>query len=67
MVPLNALAGLFVHVLQLPQKAELVHLGHVALDGSKIKASSSKHEAMSRCSSKRLVRSSSCSWHHWQR
>jgi hypothetical protein len=44
---LEALAGLFVQVLQLCGKAGLVKLGHVAIDGSKIKANASKHKAMS--------------------
>jgi transposase len=44
---LKALAGLFVQVLRLAEKAGLVKLGHVALDGSKIKANASKHKAMS--------------------
>jgi len=44
---LKALAGLFVDVLQLCQKAGLVKLGHIALDGTKIKANASKHKAMS--------------------
>ncbi|HEY6351476.1 MAG TPA: IS1182 family transposase [Candidatus Angelobacter sp.] len=44
---LEALAGLFVQVLQLCQKAGLVKLGHVAIDGSKIQANASKHKAMS--------------------
>jgi transposase len=44
---LKALSGLFVQVLQLAQKAGLVKLGHVALDGTKIKANASKHKAMS--------------------
>jgi len=44
---LKALAGLFVQVLKLCEKAGLVKLGHVALDGSKIKANASKHKAMS--------------------
>jgi transposase len=44
---LKALAGLFVQVLQLAERAGLVKLGHVALDGSKIKANASKHKAMS--------------------
>jgi transposase len=44
---LNALAALFVQVLQLAEKAGLVKLGHVALDGTKIKANASKHKAMS--------------------
>lgn len=44
---LAALAGLFVQVLQLACKAGLVKLGHVALDGTKLKANASKHKAMS--------------------
>ena len=44
---LAALAALFVQVLALCRRAGLVRLGHVALDGSKIKASASKHKAMS--------------------
>lgn len=44
---LTALAGLFVQVLKLAEKAGLVKLGHVALDGTKIKANASKHKAMS--------------------
>jgi transposase len=44
---LAALKGLFVQVLRLCQKAGLVKLGHVALDGTKVKANASKHKAMS--------------------
>ena len=44
---LAALAGLFVQVLLLCKKAGLVKLGHVAIDGTKIKANASKHKAMS--------------------
>lgn len=44
---LKALAGLFLQVLKLCQKAGLVKLGHVALDGTKIKANASKYKAMS--------------------
>ena len=44
---LAALSGLFVQVLRLCQKAGLVSLGHVALDGTKIRANASKHKAMS--------------------
>jgi transposase len=43
----EALRGLFVQVLQLCREAGLVKLGHVALDGTKIKANASKHKAMS--------------------
>lgn len=44
---LPALAAVFVQVLKLAEKAGLVKLGHVALDGTKIKANASKHKAMS--------------------
>ena len=44
---LKALGGLFVQVLQLCRGAGLVKLGHVALDGTKIRANASKHKAMS--------------------
>jgi len=42
-----ALEELFVQVLRLCQEAGLVKLGHVALDGTKLKANASKHKAMS--------------------
>ena len=44
---LAALAGLFVQVLKVCQKAGLVSLGRVALDGTKLRANASKHKAMS--------------------
>jgi transposase len=44
---LIALGQLFVQVLRLCQQAGLVKLGHVALDGTKVKANASKHKAMS--------------------
>ena len=44
---LQALSALFVQVLRLCEQAGLVKLGHVALDGTKIKANASKHKAMS--------------------
>jgi transposase len=44
---LRALAGLFTQALLLCAKAGLVKLGHVAVDGTKIKANASKHKAMS--------------------
>jgi hypothetical protein len=44
---LPALAGLFVQVLRLCQKAGLVCLGRLALDGTKAKANASKNKAMS--------------------
>ena len=43
----DALSALFVQVLALCQQAGLVKLGHVALDGTKVKANASKHKAMS--------------------
>jgi transposase len=44
---LKALSGLFVQVLMLCRQAGLAKLGHVAIDGTKIKANASKHKAMS--------------------
>jgi transposase len=44
---LGSLSQLFVQVLRLCQQAGLVKLGHVALDGTKVKANASKHKAMS--------------------
>jgi len=46
-IHLSSLQHLFVEVLQLCQKAGLVKFGHIALDGTKIKANASKHKAMS--------------------
>jgi transposase len=43
---LAALAQLFVQVLQLCERAGLVKLGHVAIDGTKIKANASKYRTM---------------------
>jgi hypothetical protein len=44
---LDALSALFVQILRLCQKAGMVSLGLVALDGTKVKANASKHKAMS--------------------
>ena len=44
---LTALGELFVQVLALCQKAGLVGLGHVAVDGTKLRGNASKHKAMS--------------------
>ena len=44
---LEALSGLFLQVLLLCQREGLVRLGHVALDGTKVRANASKHRAMS--------------------
>lgn len=43
----EALAALFIQVLRACQSAGLVKLGHVAIDGTKMKANASKHKAMS--------------------
>lgn len=44
---LASLQLLFVQVLRLCQAAGLVKLGHVAVDGTKLRANASKHKAMS--------------------
>jgi len=44
---LDSLKGLFIQILRLCQKAGMVSLGHVALDGTKVQANASKHKAMS--------------------
>jgi len=44
---LAAMSELFVQVLRLCREAGLVKLGHVAIDGTKIRANASKHKAMS--------------------
>src|SRR4051794_7326176 len=44
---LKALSRLFVQVLRLAEKGGLGKLGHVALDGTKVKANASRHKAMS--------------------
>jgi len=41
------LKGLFLQVLLLCREAGLVRLGHVSLDGTKLRANASKHKAMS--------------------
>jgi transposase len=51
---LDALAGLFVQVLRLCQKAGLVSLETVALDSTKLRAKASKHKSMSH---KRMLKS----------
>lgn len=52
-IHLDAIAKLFTQVLQLCQKAGMVKLGRVALDGTKVKANASKHKAMSYARMKR--------------
>ena len=44
---LSALGELFLQVLALCQQAGLVKLGHVAQDGTKVRANASRHKAMS--------------------
>jgi transposase len=44
---LEALSQLFTQVLLLCRQAGLVKLGHVALDGTKVRANASRHKAMS--------------------
>jgi transposase len=44
---LAALSGLFLQVLRLCKAAGLVKFGHVAMDGTKLKANASRHKAMS--------------------
>ena len=44
---LDALTGLFKQALLLCAEAGLVKLGHVAIDGTKMKANAGKHKAMS--------------------
>jgi transposase len=51
---LKALSGLFEQVLRLCDKAGLVQLGHVALDGTRIRANASKQKSMSYRTMKRV-------------
>ena len=44
---LEALVGLFLEVVRLCREAGLVKLGHLSMDGTKMKANASKHKAMS--------------------
>ena len=44
---LEVLGNLFLQVLELCRQAGLVKLGHVALDGTKVRANASRHKAMS--------------------
>ncbi|UKS27094.1 IS1182 family transposase [Paenibacillus sp. HWE-109] len=45
---LDTLPGLFKQVIQIAMELGYISLGHVSIDGSKIKASASKHKSMSR-------------------
>ncbi|MDI9260647.1 IS1182 family transposase [Alicyclobacillus sendaiensis] len=44
---LHVFKELFLQVLRIAQSAGMVKMGHVALDGTKIRANASKHKAMS--------------------
>ncbi len=44
---LAVLRGLFLQTVKLAQRAKMVKLGQVAIDGTKLKANASKHKAMS--------------------
>lgn len=44
---IDTIEDLFLQVLRLCQEAGLVKLGHVAIDGTKVRANASKHKAMS--------------------
>lgn len=46
-IHLVALSRLFVQVLHIAGEAGLIKLGHVSLDGTKVKANASRHKAMS--------------------
>ncbi len=44
---LSDFKSVFVQVIQIAQQAELISLGTVAIDGTKVRANASKHKAMS--------------------
>ncbi len=44
---IHAMNGLFSQVLELCRQAGMVKLGHVSIDGTKLRANASKHKAMS--------------------
>jgi len=44
---LSELEALFVQILHVGREMELIKLGHVSLDGTKVKANASKHKALS--------------------
>ena len=62
---LAALGELFQQVLKLCQAAGLVKLGHVSLDGTKIKANASKHKAMSYGRMKQAEPALAAEVHRW--
>lgn len=62
---LGALCGLFQQVLKLCREAGLVKLGHVALDGTKIKANAGINKAMSYGRMKKAEQELAAEVHHW--
>lgn len=52
---LNALPELFKQIIEIAMELGYASLGHVSIDGSKIKANASKHKAMSRARMKREI------------
>jgi transposase len=62
---LEALGSLFAQVLVLCRRAGLVKLGHVALDGTKIRANASKHKAMSYARMKKQERKLAAEVESW--
>lgn len=62
---LCALGELFGQVLKLCQKAGMVKLGHVALDGTKMPANASKHRAMSYERMKKTEKELAVEVAHW--
>lgn len=44
---LAAFKAVFIHVVRIAQEAELITLGTLAIDGTKVRANASKHKAMS--------------------
>lgn len=53
---LKALTGLFSQIVQVAQELGHISLGHVSIDGSKVKANASKHKAMSRGRMKKEIK-----------
>jgi hypothetical protein len=62
---LSALSGLFQQVLRLCRAAGLVKLGHVALDGTKIKANAGINKAMSYGRMKKAEQDLAAEVHRW--
>jgi transposase len=64
---LKALAGLFQQVLHVCEKAGLVKLGHVALDGTRIRANASKRQSISYGGMKRAEKQLKAEVERWFR